>query len=98
MICRQKGGIQILLFEYIGYCAIAYLQNSFLGKGFGDLPRAKMRMKNFIFDHFAFVFSCESFGMGMNSMRSIYQALYVLSTLPESLKVMVNSAEWDTCF
>ena len=69
-----------------------------LSESFGDLTRAKMGMTDFILDHFAFVFSCESFGMGMNGMRSIYQALHVLPTSPESLKIMVDSAEWDTCF
>jgi hypothetical protein len=56
MIYREKGGSQTTLFEYIDYCAIMDLQNSFPNQGFSDLPGTEMGMLELVLDHFALVF------------------------------------------
>jgi hypothetical protein len=57
-----------MLFENIDYCAIVDLQNAFLGESFSDLPGTEVGMLEFVLYHFALIFWCEPFGMGMVSM------------------------------
>ncbi len=57
-----------------------------------------MGVTDFVLDHFAFVFSCESFGMRVDSMELIFQALDVSVTFSESLEIMVDGTDWKAFF
>ncbi len=98
MICREKEGSQAALSEDVSYCAVTYLQNTFLGESFSDLPRTEMGMLEFVSDYFVLIFSRKSSGMRMDSMGLVFQALDISATFSQSLKVTVYPAEWNALF
>ena len=74
------------------------LENAFLGKHFSDLSGTEVGMLKLILGDFILILACKSFGMRVDRMGFVFQAFHVSATLPEQLEIMIDSAEWDTCF
>lgn len=63
MTCREKGGSQSTVSEYIGYRAIMDFQNAFFGECFSHLPGTEMGMLKFVLEYLSLVLQCEPSGM-----------------------------------
>ena len=81
--CREKGGGQSTFSEYIGYRPVMDLENAFLGKRFSDLSGTEVRVLKFVLSYLVLIFSCKPFGMGVDSMRFVFQTFDVSATFPE---------------
>ena len=57
-----------------------------------------MWVLEFILDYFILTFSCKPFGMRVNSMGLVFQALDVSITFLESLEIIVDGTDWEVFF
>lgn len=97
MTCREKGGSQTALSENTGYWAVTYRQNPFLRKRFSHLSGTQMGILKFVLSYFVLILSCKSFGMRVDSMGFVFQALDVSTTFSESIEMIVDGNEWKAC-